>query len=178
MFPRIFDRYIGRQIWMSTLTGVVVLSGVMVLGNVYKKLDQLLGGTELPAALVAKFIVLVIPFSLIFTIPWAFLTSILLVYGRMSADNELVSLRMTGTSMARICLPVFLLTYIPTYLTACLKFHPPRSFLQRREACLASHEHQEQKGQTRISFLFFLLYLTLIFLFILRFCPVFLLADY
>lgn len=109
MFPRIFDRYIGRQIWMATLTGVVVLSGVMVLGNVYKKLDQLLGSAELPVSLVAQFVLLVIPFSLIFTIPWAFLTSILLVYGRMSADNELVSLRMTGTSMARICLPVFLL---------------------------------------------------------------------
>ena len=97
MFPRIFDRYIGRQVWMATLTGVVVLSGVMVLGNVYKKLDQLLGNTELPMSLVGQFILLVIPFSLIFTIPWAFLTSILLVYGRMSADNELVSLRMTGT---------------------------------------------------------------------------------
>lgn len=109
MFPRIFDRYIGRQIWMATLTGVVVLSGVMVLGNVYKKLDQLLGNTELPLSLVLEFIALVIPFSLIFTIPWAFLTAILLVYGRLSADNELVSLRMTGTSMPRICLPVFLL---------------------------------------------------------------------
>ncbi len=109
MFPRIFDRYIGRQVWIATLTGVAVLSGVMVLGNVYKKLDQLLGSTELPLSLVAQFIALVIPFSLIFTIPWAFLTAILLVYGRMSADNELVSMRMTGTSMARICLPVFLL---------------------------------------------------------------------
>ena len=94
---------------MATLTGVVVLSGVMVLGNVYKKLDQLLGSTELPISLVAQFILLVIPFSLIFTIPWAFLTGILLVYGRLSADNELVSMRMTGTSMGRICLPVFLL---------------------------------------------------------------------
>ncbi len=109
MFPRIFDRYIGRQVWMATLTGVVVLSGVMVLGNVYKKLDQLLGNTELPLSFVAEFIALVIPFSLIFTIPWAFLTAILLVYGRLSADNELVSLRMTGTSMPRICLPVFVL---------------------------------------------------------------------
>jgi lipopolysaccharide export LptBFGC system permease protein LptF len=109
MFLRIFDRYICRQIWMATVTGVVVLSGVMVLGNVYKKLDQLLGNTELPLSFVAQFIALVIPFSLIFTIPWAFLTAILLVYGRMSADNELVSLRMTGTSMLRICLPVFLL---------------------------------------------------------------------
>lgn len=109
MFTRIFDRYIGRQIWMATLTGVVVLSGVMVLGNVYKKLDQLLGNTELPLSFVLEFIALVIPFSLIFTIPWAFLTAILLIYGRMSADNELVSMRMTGTSMPRICLPVFTL---------------------------------------------------------------------
>lgn len=109
MFLRIFDRYIGRQVWMATLTGVIVLSGVMVLGNVYKKLDQLLGNTEVPIGFVLEFVGLVIPFSLIFTIPWAFLTGILLVYGRMSADNELVSLRMTGTSMSRICLPVFLL---------------------------------------------------------------------
>jgi lipopolysaccharide export LptBFGC system permease protein LptF len=112
MFFRIFDRYIAKQVGMATLTGVVVLSGVMVLGNVYKKLDQLLGNTELPLSFVAQFIALVIPFSLIFTIPWAFLTSILLVYGRMSADNELVSLRMTGSSMPRICLPVFLLAAV------------------------------------------------------------------
>lgn len=109
MYFRIFDRYIWRQVFSATLTGVLVLSGVMVLGNVYKKLDQLLGDTHLPATLVIKFIALVIPFSLIFTIPWAFLTGILLVFGRLSADNEMVSLRMTGTPMWRICMPVFVL---------------------------------------------------------------------
>lgn len=112
MVIRIFDRYIGRQIWSATTTGVVVLSGVMVLGNVYKKLDQLLGNTELPLQLVLQFIGLVIPFSLIFTIPWAFLTAILLVFGRMSADNEMVSLRMTGSPMWRICAPVFILAFL------------------------------------------------------------------
>ena len=106
---RIFDRYIGRQVFSATLTGVLVLSGVMVLGNIYKKLDQLLGDTQFPISVVAKFIALVIPFSLIFTIPCAFLTGILLVFGRMSADNEMVSLRMTGTPMWRICAPVFVL---------------------------------------------------------------------
>jgi hypothetical protein len=48
MFPRIFDRYLGRQVGSATLIGVALLSGVMVLGNVYKKLDELLGNTELP----------------------------------------------------------------------------------------------------------------------------------
>ena len=109
MLPRIFDRYLGRQVLSATLMGVVLLSGVMVLGNVYKKLDQLLGDTQLPISVIAEFIALIIPFSLIFTIPWAFLTGILLVFGRLSADNELVSLRMTGWSMPRICASIFAL---------------------------------------------------------------------
>lgn len=112
MFPRIFDRYLGRQVGSATLIGVALLSGVMVLGNVYKKLDELLGNTELPISVVLEFVTLVIPFSLIFTIPWAFLTGILLVFGRLSADNELVSLRMTGMSMSRICAPVFVLALL------------------------------------------------------------------
>jgi lipopolysaccharide export system permease protein len=58
---------------------------------------------------VAEFLALIIPFSLIFTIPWAFLTGILLIFGRLSADNELVSMRMTGWSMPRICASVFVL---------------------------------------------------------------------
>ncbi|MCE2694297.1 MAG: LptF/LptG family permease [Verrucomicrobiaceae bacterium] len=112
MFPRIFDRYLGRQVGSATLIGVALLSGVMVLGNVYKKLDELLGNTELPLSVILEFVTLVIPFSLIFTIPWAFLTAILLVFGRLSADNELVSLRMTGMSMKRICAPIFVLALL------------------------------------------------------------------
>lgn len=108
MFLRIFDRYIGRQVYSGTLNGFIVLSAVFVLGTIFKKLDQLLGDTDLPAMLVVRFIGLVIPSTLVFTIPWAFLTAILLSFGRMSADNEMVSMRMTGTSMPRICLPVFI----------------------------------------------------------------------
>lgn len=112
MVPRIFDRYLGKQVLSATLMGVLLLSGVMVLGNVYKKLDELLGGAELPISVIAEFIGLIIPFSLIFTIPWAFLTGILLVFGRLSADNELISLRMTGWSMPRICASVFTMAIV------------------------------------------------------------------
>ncbi|WP_050027900.1 LptF/LptG family permease [Verrucomicrobium sp. BvORR034] len=108
---RIFDRYIWRQVSSSTLTGVLVLTGVMVLGNVFKEMERLLGDTaSLPLMAVAQFITYVIPYSLIFTIPWALLTAILLVFGRMSADNEMTALRMTGMSMPRICAAVFVLS--------------------------------------------------------------------
>jgi lipopolysaccharide export LptBFGC system permease protein LptF len=107
---RIFDRYIFSQVAWSTMMGVLVLTGVMVLGTVFKEMERLLGDTSsLPILAVLQFISYVIPYSLIFTIPWALLTAILLVFGRMSADNEMTALRMTGMPMWRICMPVFIL---------------------------------------------------------------------
>ena len=112
MFLRIFDRYIGRQVYSGTMNGFIVLSAVFVLGTIFKKLDTILGDTELPASLVVRFVGLVIPSTLVFTIPWAFLTAILLSFGRMSADNEMVSIRMAGRSMPRICLPVYIIAIL------------------------------------------------------------------
>jgi lipopolysaccharide export system permease protein len=110
---RIFDRYVWSQVSGSTFTGVAVLTGVMVLANVFKEMERLLGDTSaLPIFTVFQFILYVIPYSLVFTIPWALLTAILLVFGRMSADNEMTALRMTGMSMPRICVPVFVLAVL------------------------------------------------------------------
>jgi len=62
--------------------------------------------------LVLEFIVSVIPFSLMFTIPFSFLAAIMLVFGRLSADNEILSMRMSGHSLPRIALPVFVVAAI------------------------------------------------------------------
>src|SRR5258708_35748863 len=53
------------------------------------------------------FIAYVLPFSLIFTIPWGLLTAILLVFGRLSADNELIALRANGVSVPRVCVSLW-----------------------------------------------------------------------
>jgi lipopolysaccharide export LptBFGC system permease protein LptF len=106
---QIIDRYIGRQIFLATLIGVVLLSFVLVLGNLFKDVFELLVDKHLPIGAVLQFIAYILPFSLIFTIPWGLLTAVLLVFGRLSADNELVSFRMAGMSLWRICLPVFLI---------------------------------------------------------------------
>lgn len=87
---------------------MVVLSIVLVLGNIFRELlDQLVQRPDLDIGYVAQFVMNVLPFSLIFTIPWGFLTAVLLVFGRLSADNELISLRMAGLSAFRISASVF-----------------------------------------------------------------------
>jgi lipopolysaccharide export system permease protein len=104
---RIFDRYLAKQILVSTLMAVVMLSVVLVLGQIFKKLlDGLVAGI-LPPSAVFKFMGYAFPMSLSYTVPWGLLTAVLLTFGRLSADNELVSMRMAGLSLRRICLPVF-----------------------------------------------------------------------
>src|SRR6476660_2027211 len=103
---KIIDRYISRQLIVSLIFAIAVLSFVLVLGNIFRKLLPLLVNHDLPVEYVIGFIAYVLPFSLIFTIPWGLLTGVLLVFGRLSADNELTALRSNGISIGRICVPL------------------------------------------------------------------------
>lgn len=105
----LIDRYVGRQIVVTAGLGIAVLSLVLVLYNVFQKLFDLLVNHDIPLEYIISFIAYLLPFSLTFTIPWGFLTAVLLVFGKMSAENELIALRSHGVSMPRTCRPVFAL---------------------------------------------------------------------
>ena len=115
---RISDRYIGRQVLFGTLFAVVVLSLALVLGNLFKQIRPLLVDKHAPLWLVLRFVLNVLPFSLMFTIPWGFLSAVLLVFGRLSSDQELTSFRVAGVSLARLVVPVFVIAALLS--AACL----------------------------------------------------------
>jgi lipopolysaccharide export system permease protein len=111
---RIIDRYISRQLIVSLVFAIVVLSFVLVIGNIFRKLLPLLVNHDLPVEYLVGFVAYVLPFSLIFTIPWGLLTAVLLVFGRLSADNELTALRSNGVSIGRICAPLVFIALLCT----------------------------------------------------------------
>lgn len=113
---KIIDRYVGLGVFTTALFGVIVLSMVLVIGNIFKELLDLIINHDVPIETLLAFMAFVLPFSLTFTIPWGFLTAILLFFGRMSADNELTALRANGVSVPRACIPVFLLAVALTAL--------------------------------------------------------------
>jgi len=82
--------------WSNVLFAIAVLSLVLVVGNIFRKLLPLLVNHDVPMEPSSHLSRTCCPFSLIFTIPWGLLTAILLVYGRLSADNELIALRANG----------------------------------------------------------------------------------
>jgi lipopolysaccharide export system permease protein len=102
----LIDRYVAGSVLTATLYGVFVLSLVLVLGNVFKEALDLLINRDVPLRYLAFFVLCVLPFSMTYTIPWAFLVALLLVFGRMSADHEFVALRASGISLTRVCVPV------------------------------------------------------------------------
>jgi len=107
---KIIDRYVASGVFLTAFIGVMILSLVLVLGNIFKELlNVLINNPDVPILTVLSFMALVLPFSLTFTIPWGFLTAILLFFGRMSADSELIALKANGVSVPRICMPVFLI---------------------------------------------------------------------
>ncbi len=103
------DRYISKQIVFATVFGVALFSILLVLGNLFKEIRPLLVEEQASPMLIGQFMLSVLPYSLIYTVPWGFLIAVLLVFGRLSSCNELISMRMAGVGLFRISLPVFVI---------------------------------------------------------------------
>jgi LPS export ABC transporter permease LptF len=106
---KLLDRYVAGEVLGTSAFAVAILSVVLVLGKVFRDMLDLLVNHNAPLEFIFTFVAYILPFSLTFTIPWAFLTAVLLVFGKMSAENELIALRSSGISIPRICAPVFVL---------------------------------------------------------------------
>ena len=115
---KIIDRYLSGQIMGTVLWAVSLLTMILVLGNVLRDLLSLLLSHQVPIAYIVTFIAYLLPFSLIYSIPWGVLVATLLVFGKLSSDNELVALRANGVGMPRICFPVFVIA--AGFLGICL----------------------------------------------------------
>ena len=132
---KLLDRYVGRQILVSSIYAVLVLSVVLVLGRVFKDLLEMLVNHSVPLEFILTFMAYILPFSLTFTIPWGFLTAVLLVFGKMSAENELIALRSSGISIPRICLSVLGLSIL--FVGICLWINvdvAPRAQVKMKDA--------------------------------------------
>ena len=106
---RITDRYICWQVLYGTIFGVSLLTAVLILGQLFQKIRPLLVEQAAPLELIGQFILLIVPYSLMFTLPWGFLVATLLSFGRLSRHSELLSLRMAGLSLTRVALPTLLM---------------------------------------------------------------------
>lgn len=91
---------------------------VMVVGNLFKgPLADVLGG-RVPFSTFLTFCVLLIPSMAPYVLPIGILTGVLLVLGRMSAQNEITAMKASGMSLWRIVSPIIAIGIAGTLFAA------------------------------------------------------------
>lgn len=111
---KILNFYITRSFLATFLMAIAILTFGMTGANLMKVFDYLSRGIPVSTAL--EFLLYTIPMALAFTIPWASLVAIMLVFGRLSADNEITAMRACGISILQIVSPVIMTSFVLTCL--------------------------------------------------------------
>jgi lipopolysaccharide export system permease protein len=112
--PTIF-KYISRELLKNFILSIAFLNSLLTVNSLFA-LSKKFMDVGLSIADTSKIIFLLQPKLLLFTVPIALLVSVLLAYGRLNMDNELIVLRASGMSLINISKPVF------TFGTACFIF--------------------------------------------------------
>ncbi len=113
------NRYVLRGFLLAFSMAIVILTFGMTGANLVKVLDYVSQGISFWTFF--KFTLYILPIVLTFTVPWAVMVAVMLVFGRMSADSEITAMRACGVSILQIVSPILIITVLLTALCLYLQ---------------------------------------------------------
>jgi lipopolysaccharide export system permease protein len=130
---KIIYRSILKELFFAFILSLASLNFILMMEKLLR-LSRFLSGVGTSILDMAKLIIFLQPQLFLLTIPMAFLLSILLVYGRLNIDNELVILRMSGMNFRQISVPVAVLGTLCFMLNIAVSFYiGPKSGIRLKE---------------------------------------------
>ncbi|UDQ97098.1 LptF/LptG family permease [Lentisphaerota bacterium WC36G] len=126
--------YVSKSFLVTFLSGIGILTFFLVGARLYKIINKLMEGVPLFEFFLM--IAYMMPVVLSFTIPFAMLVAVMLIFGRLSADNEITAMRACGVSITQIIAPILLLAYLLSALCLYLQLDIGPRFLGEGRAML------------------------------------------
>lgn len=118
---RLLDRYVLREVLLSSALATGAFMLVLLAGNL---LQQVLGAVSMGRIDLADFAELswlLVPSLLPYALPMGLLAGVLIGFGRMGADGELVAMRSAGMSLVRIAMPIWVAAGLMFLVCAALQ---------------------------------------------------------
>ena len=106
------NTYVTRGFLLAFLMSIGILTFGMTGANLVKVLEFVSQGISFFTFV--EFTYLIMPVMLTFTVPWAVMVAVMLVFGRLSADNEITAMRACGISILQIVSPILIITFLLT----------------------------------------------------------------
>ena len=121
MLGRRATNYLFFEMWPSLVLGVLVFIFILLMAQALRLTEFVLGHgislltvAQIMGYLSISFLPVILPMSLLF--------SVLMTYGRLSQDSEIVALKAIGYSQASLSLPAFMLSALVCFISAQTSF--------------------------------------------------------
>jgi lipopolysaccharide export system permease protein len=119
---KILHRYIFQEVLTPFLLGLGVFTFILLIARLLK-LIELVVSRGLPPGQILRLLGYLMPAFLEVTVPMAMLLAILIAFGRLSADAEMIAMRSSGLSIYQLAPPVALFVGMATLITAGLSMY-------------------------------------------------------
>mgnify|MGYP001576261913 CR=1 FL=1 len=114
---RILDRYVIREVTPPFLLALLVFTFLLVVQPVMEQAEALLA-RGIPILTVSHIVLTLVPQALGIAIPVALLVGLLIGFGRLSGDREMVAMLAGGVSLYRLLRPVAVLAGVASAANA------------------------------------------------------------
>ena len=98
-------RYFLREVAVPFLYGIGVFTFILLIARILK-LVELVVNRGVPLIEIGRLFAYILPTFLEVTVPMALLLAVLLSFGRLSADSEIVALKTSGISLCQMIVPI------------------------------------------------------------------------
>jgi len=119
MTSRTINTYIIREIAATTVMGICLFTVLVLISRILRLADMVLN-KGVPLTDIGLLFLYTMASYLVLTIPFSFLMAILIAFGRLSADSEIVAMKASGIGLAQMLRPTLTLASGIVLITALM----------------------------------------------------------